>query len=231
LLLIFAAFVLSHSSCSSAAVLLAGYLQSFPMCMQLPKKLCAKLSTHQLCFLRTDIAPVDQHTASPEPLFHTSMFGAPWRALQGSSDGSSNLQEAAGQGDLQTLQALLDSGIAVNSGDESGSTALHFAADRGQQEALQLLLAAGADVNAQDHDGQTPLHYAAACGQEKVGWTASRMWARKGGLDCQPDWPCKWPSSWVRFVLMLVAARVTSRAVQLQPRVSGSTRRANEWYL
>jgi ankyrin repeat protein len=87
---------------------------------------------------------------------------------QAGSGGSISIQEAAGQGDLATLQSLLSSGTAVDSRDESGCTALHFAADRGQQEAVNALLAAGADVNAVDEDQQTPLHYAAMCGHEEV---------------------------------------------------------------
>lgn len=98
----------------------------------------------------------------------------------GSGGSSSSIQEAAGQGDLATLQTLLSSGTAVDSRDESGCTALHFAADRGQQEAVQALLAAGADVNAIDDDQQTPLHYAAMCGHQEVG--CARFWCCSGLL-------------------------------------------------
>lgn len=95
----------------------------------------------------------------------------PKNILQSSSHGGGgvSIQEAAGQGDLETLKALLAANkSALNSRDESGCSALHFAADRGQAAVVQLLVEAGANLNAADADGQTALHYGAMCGHEEV---------------------------------------------------------------
>jgi hypothetical protein len=105
---------------------------------------------------------------------------ATFSCIASQANSSSSIQEAAGQGDMQQLKALLGNGAAVDSRDDSGCTALHFAADRGQADALELLLASGADVNAADADGQTPLHYAAMCGHQEV-----RVSCQSG--TCAPD--------------------------------------------
>jgi ankyrin repeat protein len=67
------------------------------------------------------------------------------------------LIEAAGKGDSEVVEALLDSGADINARDERNQTALHHAASRGQTAAVKLLLERGADVNARNLFGQTPL--------------------------------------------------------------------------
>lgn len=140
-------------------------------CNQLPQhpQLCGTLLL--LCALSARTAPNVVYARTSScccPQINLDAAFSPLLRQAGSGGSSSSIQEAAGQGDLATLQTLLSSGTAVDSRDDSGCTALHFAADRGQQEAVQALLAAGADVNAVDKDQQTPLHYAATCGHEEV---------------------------------------------------------------
>lgn len=68
---------------------------------------------------------------------------------------------AAGGGDLQTIQSLLENGIDVNVKDATfGHTALIMAARRGHLQIIELLLAKGADVNATDNYGNTALRWA-----------------------------------------------------------------------
>jgi hypothetical protein len=87
---------------------------------------------------------------------------------QGQSFAHEFLLEAAGQGSVGVLQALLARGVAVsgsglirhNSGP--GDTALHVAAGRGQVEVARFLVTQGADINAMNGWGETPLHCAVA---------------------------------------------------------------------
>jgi eukaryotic-like serine/threonine-protein kinase len=64
---------------------------------------------------------------------------------------------AAADGDLETLQSLLKSGVDVNLKNADGKTALMIATDNGSLEEVQLLLQQGANVNVQDPEGRTPL--------------------------------------------------------------------------
>ena len=66
---------------------------------------------------------------------------------------------AAGNGDLNTVQKLLDSGVDPNSDStgEDGHSALASAAAGGHLPIVQLLLNRGADVNAEDSWGGTAI--------------------------------------------------------------------------
>jgi ankyrin repeat protein len=72
---------------------------------------------------------------------------------------------AAGAGDAESVQALLDDDPALaHARGRDGSTPLHMAAWKGKAAVVRLLLEAGADVNAHNdntHWGTTPLHAAA----------------------------------------------------------------------
>jgi ankyrin repeat protein len=63
------------------------------------------------------------------------------------------LLEAAKQGDAETVNVLMKTGVDVNAQDEEGSTALTYAAERDYTEIVNTLIAAGADVNAQTKAG------------------------------------------------------------------------------
>jgi ankyrin repeat protein len=78
------------------------------------------------------------------------------------------LRDAAKSGDVQTIRALLDSGVPVDHCGEQGNTALHYAAREGRKDAVQALLLARAEVNRRNRDQRTPLHWAAANGGASV---------------------------------------------------------------
>jgi len=72
----------------------------------------------------------------------------------------SPLAEAARQGDVDTVRALLQQGFDPNASSVDGTPALHWAARVNHQELALLLLNAGADVNAASRYGLTPIHLA-----------------------------------------------------------------------
>lgn len=69
--------------------------------------------------------------------------------------------EAARKGDAETITALLEKGVDVNTPFRYSATALSFACDRGHVEVVKVLLEHGADVNVKDSFyGATPLTWA-----------------------------------------------------------------------
>ncbi len=74
-----------------------------------------------------------------------------------------SINELARRGDLSGVQALLESGTAVDFIDNGrfNETALQIAGRAGFLDLVELLLAAGADVNHKDHDGFSPVTSAA----------------------------------------------------------------------
>ena len=71
------------------------------------------------------------------------------------------LNAAAGDGNIGKVRQLLDKGADVNGRNNSKDTALHYAASQGRTEVVAILVQKGADVNAQNHYLETPLHWAA----------------------------------------------------------------------
>ena len=69
---------------------------------------------------------------------------------QQDTEGRTALDHAAGNGDLGTVQILLDGGAGVNSRGASGITPLMTASGMGQIDVVKLLLSKGADVNARE---------------------------------------------------------------------------------
>ncbi|HJZ95756.1 MAG TPA: ankyrin repeat domain-containing protein, partial [Candidatus Solibacter sp.] len=75
------------------------------------------------------------------------------------------LPDAAMNGDLAAVRALIQQKADVNAAQGDGSTALHWAAYGDNLEMLQLLLAAGANVKATTREGAiTPLFMACTNG-------------------------------------------------------------------
>lgn len=82
---------------------------------------------------------------------------------------TSNIWNAARDGDLAALQLHLDAGMPADQPDPvHGGTPLMWAAATGQWEAIELLTARGADVNAVDRNGGTGLHAAAFLGYDRA---------------------------------------------------------------
>lgn len=65
---------------------------------------------------------------------------------------------------LDSMKALLASGLSPNTQDKYGRTFLHAAVLLGQLELARFLLSKGADVDARDSDGRTPLMVSASAG-------------------------------------------------------------------
>ena len=72
----------------------------------------------------------------------------------------SPLADAAREGEMQAVAALLKQGADVNAWDSGGTSALHWAAHVNDQAMAKLLIESGADVNANNRYGQSPLHVA-----------------------------------------------------------------------
>lgn len=84
-------------------------------------------------------------------------------------DGRTALHQAATNGNLVVLKALLSHGAQVNAVNSIGETPLHFAARFGKLETLKMLIAHGAKLNEKSkHTRATPLLAAAESGQEAI---------------------------------------------------------------
>lgn len=97
-----------------------------------------------------------------------SSAGEQLRAL-GIKVTADRLVQYAAQGDMTTVNLLLEAGLPVSSADPVRRvTALHNASAQGHVRIITRLLDLGADVNAQDWHGVTPLIAAAHAGQVRV---------------------------------------------------------------
>lgn len=95
-----------------------------------------------------------------------------WRALKAHVDSltvEGRLFEAARNGDVATLTAMLDAQPEDSHARMNGFTLLHVAAHQGQRAAVELLLGRGLDADVRDEgDNAYPLHWAAAEGHLEV---------------------------------------------------------------
>jgi len=79
------------------------------------------------------------------------------------------LEQAALNGQAETIKDLIEHGVDINTRNTSGHSPLHLAATKGNSEVLQLLLENGAEVDAVAADsGRTSLHYAASLGHVEL---------------------------------------------------------------
>jgi hypothetical protein len=102
-----------------------------------------------------------------------SIFNVPYRHRRLAMDNSliytltdsleppKSLLEAATEGDLDGVKAMIARGANVNAWDQFCASALHYASQQGHIEVAELLIAKGARVNG---GPRTPLHYAAENG-------------------------------------------------------------------
>lgn len=85
--------------------------------------------------------------------------------LSASTAADSPVADAAMNGDLNAVKALIAGGADVNASQGDGMTALHWAAENGQVEMVKTLLFAGAFPDAATRNGgYTPLHLSARAG-------------------------------------------------------------------
>lgn len=103
---------------------------------------------------------------------------------------TSPLHEAAGNGDLEAVNALLASGVQVDLRTRHFETPLMRAAYRGKLDVVAALIKRGADVNAQRRSSQghnfgkaTPLSLAARVGHFRVSRTLLEAGAKVDPLD------------------------------------------------
>lgn len=91
---------------------------------------------------------------------------------KGERDGRTPLSWAAGGGQLEFAQYLINLGADVNAKCSENRSALSYAAQAGHLSMIQWLLDHGADLwdatRREDGDGLTPLHYAAFEGHEDI---------------------------------------------------------------
>lgn len=83
------------------------------------------------------------------------------QALEADADTERDLFFYAGEGDIASVERLLEANADVAQQFDDGATALHIACERGHHELASKLLGRhlpGVDIT--DEDGQTPLHYA-----------------------------------------------------------------------
>ncbi|XP_054713567.1 serine/threonine-protein phosphatase 6 regulatory ankyrin repeat subunit B-like [Uloborus diversus] len=79
-----------------------------------------------------------------------------------------NINIAASEGDIQTVEHLLKSGLDVNVKDNDGRTSLHYAANNGHLSMVNILLKNGADITQVTNKGNTPLHTATSKGPDQA---------------------------------------------------------------
>ncbi len=81
---------------------------------------------------------------------------------------TSEIMNAAKDGNLEYVQAAAQRGANVNERSNKGKNALMFAASENHQEVVRWLIEQGADVNAADNYGTTALIVAATAGHHEV---------------------------------------------------------------
>ncbi len=97
----------------------------------------------------------------------TTLFGGLLAAvLIAGAPPEAPVADAAREGDLETVRALLRAGEDVNAAQGDGMTALHWAAERGDAAMVEVLVYAGAELQSATRIGEyTPLHLAARNGR------------------------------------------------------------------
>ncbi|NBS26403.1 MAG: hypothetical protein EBS81_08860 [Gammaproteobacteria bacterium] len=135
------------------------------------------------------LAGVSLSIAQPfEPLKVPSPLGEVVRNLdvdERGPDGSTPLQWAVYDQDVEKVRTLIRAGADVNAANNYGANAMQLAAEVGHVELLDMLLDAGADVDSPNPEGQTALMLVARTGN----LDAARLLVRKGAtIDTPEGW-------------------------------------------
>lgn len=93
------------------------------------------------------------------------------------------LAHAAERGDLETLNQLIELGVALEPTDEEQILPLHAAARGGESEAIRTLIKAGVNVHATSKTGETAVHYAASEGHKGAISTLAALGADVGARN------------------------------------------------
>jgi len=96
------------------------------------------------------------------------------------AEAQTRMVDAARDGDITAVRALLRQRADVNIAETDGTTALHWAARAGDAALTDLLLKAGAQPNATNRYGVTPLALAAGNGEPR---TVERLLAAGAKVD------------------------------------------------
>ncbi len=99
------------------------------------------------------------------------------------ADQNKDLINAASEGDIEKVKALLEGGADVNIKSDSGTTPLISASFGGYTDIMQLLIENGADVNAKLNIGTTALNHAAFYGH-----TSAVKLLLDNGADINATW-------------------------------------------
>jgi ankyrin repeat protein len=116
----------------------------------------------------------------------------------------SPIADAAQDGDIAAVQALIRQGADVNRPQADGATALHWAVHRDNTQLADILIAAGADVKAVNRNGITSLHMASLYGNPPM---IERL--VKAGADARQVGPGG------ETMLMLAARNGNTRAIRV----------------
>ncbi|MGV3592141.1 MAG: ankyrin repeat domain-containing protein [Gammaproteobacteria bacterium] len=107
--------------------------------------------------------------------------GPDWRG----PDGSTALQWAVYEGDVERAQELIDAGADVTLANNYGANAMQLAAEVANVEMLKLLLDAGADADSPNPEGQTALMLVARTGNVEA---AELLVAHGATVDAREGW-------------------------------------------
>ena len=108
-------------------------------------------------------------------------------------DGSTPLQWAVFEVDVDEVKRLIDEGADVTLANNYGASPMSLAAEIGHAEILELLLDAGADVNAATPEGLTALHGVARTGNLEA---ATLLLDRGATVDAREGWGGQTPLMW-----------------------------------
>ena len=109
------------------------------------------------------------------------------------ADGSTALQWAVYEVDVDEVRRLIDAGADVRLSNNYGASPMSLAAEIGHSEILELLLDAGADVNSATPEGLTALHGVARTGNLEA---AELLLERGATVDAVEGWGGQTPLMW-----------------------------------